>query len=300
MTLPIPKTIYGALFLIIVFISPASNAFVIDHTCTNISRIPETAVTQAKESLHVVYQHTSHGSQLVTGLNALKYYPPFGTVYDWDDAGLREGALDLDDYGIPGCADLSKGDTIDANGVTPWVTATRNLLDNTANNHVNVVIWSWCSINDHNIPRYLENMEIVIAEYGQGGTKPRAQDHPVKFVFMTGHAQGQGEDGFIFQANEQIRAHCRANDRILFNFADIESFDPDGVYYYDLPMWDDLDYTRTTYRDGNWGIEWCSANAGSELEMLTTGNGVDGYGGCGVCSHSGETADRETLNCILN
>jgi len=272
---------------------------IIDHTCTDLSRIPSEWIVKAKADLHIAYQHTSHGSQLVTGMNALRSFPVFGTTYDWDDTGVRAGALDLDDLGIAGCADLSQGDSIDANGVTPWVTATRALLDNSANNHINVIMWSWCSINGHDIGRYLTNMEILIGEYGKGGTKLRATDHPVEFVFMTGHAEGQGEVGSVFAANEQIRQHCRDHERILFDFADIESYDPDGNYYFDLNMYDDLDYTKVYARDSNWGIEWTDENAGSELEQITTGNEVSGYSGCGECAHSGSAASGETINCVL-
>lgn len=197
--------------------------------------IPDYWIEQGKSQLHIAYQHTSHGSQLITGMDALKNFPAFGSKYEWSDNG--SSGLDLDDYGIPAAKpDLSQGDYIDEYGVTPWVTGTRNLLDNTDNNHINVIMWSWCSINGHDIQRYLDNMEILISEYGEGGSKPRAAEHPVVFIFMTGHAEGQGEGGFIYAANNQIRQHCIANDRVLFDFADIESYDPDGNYYYDLPM----------------------------------------------------------------
>jgi hypothetical protein len=277
----------------------SADPIIIDHTCTSLNDIPDTWIEAAKSNLHIAYQHTSHGSQLVTGMSALRSFPAFDSKYDWDDAGSRANALDLDDYGIPGCADLSEGDEIDSQGVTPWVTATRNLLDNPDNNHVNVVMWSWCSINGHDIDRYLDNMEILIDEYGPGGSKPRAAEHPVWFVFMTGHAEGQGEGGFIHLANEQIRAHCDAHERILFDFADIENYDPDGNYYYDRPMWDNLDYSNTGYRDSNWGEQWCAANAGSELEQLATGLGVSGYNGCSSCAHSGAATTSETINCVL-
>ncbi|MBN1998192.1 T9SS type A sorting domain-containing protein [candidate division KSB1 bacterium] len=273
---------------------------IIDHTCTDLSQIPDVWINAAKGTLHTAYQHTSHGSQLVTGMTALRGYPDFGTKYDWDDSGNRTGALDFDDYGIPAAApDLSQGDYIDQYGVTPWVTGTRNLLDNPDNYHVNVIMWSWCSINGHNISRYLENMDILVSEYGPGGSAPRAAQHPVTFVYMTGHAEGQGEGGFIYAANQQIRQHCIANDRVLFDFADIESYNPDGEYFYDRPMWDNLDYTIVSYRDGNWGIEWIGANPGTELEKLVTGNNVDGYSGCGSCAHSGSAAGGETINCVL-
>lgn len=273
----------------------AETATIIDHRCINIEIIPDTWIDTAKSQLHVVYQHTSHGSHLISGMNALASFPDYGDQYDWDDDGLRPSALDLDDEGIPEVRDLSEGDEIDADGVTPWVTATRRLLDDPANNHVNVVMWSWCSINGHDIDRYLRNMEILIAQYGEGGSSPRAAAHPVQFVFMTGHAEGQGEGGFIHTANEKIRAHCISNDRILYDFADIESYDPSGNYYYDRPMWDNLDYDD---RNRNWAREWLAANTGSELERLTTGNGVDGYSGCSECIHSDIPA-AANLNCVI-
>jgi hypothetical protein len=269
-------------------VAPAfPQAIVIDHTCTDLSLIPDAWISQAKSDLHIAYQHTSHGSQLITGMDALESFPPFSNKYDREDDGNPTTALDLDDYGIPGAApDLSQGDYIDGNGVTPWVTSTRNLLNNPANSHVNVIIWSWCSINGHNIERYLDNMEILVSEYPD-----------VSFIFMTGHAEGQGEGGFIHTANEQIRDHCLAYGRILFDFADIENYDPDGIYYYDRPMWDDLSYNPG--RTNNWGQEWCLANDGSELEQMTTGGGVDGYSGCESCAHSDGPDNLARINCVL-
>ena len=272
----------------------AAYDILVDHTCTDTGAVPEDRVTLAKSVLHIAYQHTSHGSQLITGMNALEVYPPFGDRYEWSDSGLT--GLDLDDYGIPGCADLSQGDYIDANGVTPWVTATRALLDNSANSHINVVVWSWCSINGHYAGRYVDNMEILIAEYGHGGSRVGPARPPVRFVFMTGHAEGDGEDmtvNGVHYNNELIRDHCRTHGRILFDFADIEAWNPDGSYFWDLAMYDNLDYS-----DGNWAAEWIAANPGTELERLTTGTGVDGYDGCSGCAHS-SSPGAANLNCVL-
>ena len=287
------RTIQPLIFVTIFFICfPAfPQAVIIDHTCADLSRIPDYWITQAKNNLHAAYQHTSHGSQLVTGMNGLKSFPSFGNKYEWSDDG--SAGLDLDDYGIPGCADLSQGDWINSTGVTPWVTATRTLLNNPANAHVNVIMWSWCSIDMHHPQRYVDNMEILVSEYPN-----------VYFVFMTGHAQGQGENlyddpqpdgtGHVHYNNELIRQHCLDNNRILFDFADIEAYNPDGSYYWDLNMWDDLDYTG-----GNWGEEWIDAHQGSELEQLTTGNGVLVYDGCGSCAHCDGPDNKARINCVL-
>ena len=69
---------------------------------------------------------------------------------------------------------------------------------------------------------------------------------------------------------------ARAHDKILFDFADIERYDPDGTDFLDLGTNDNCDYSG-----GNWAIEWCSANPGSDL--------------CASCS----CAHSQPLNCNL-
>ena len=66
---------------------------IIDHNCTDLSLIPAQWIEQAKNDLHIANQHTSHGSQLITGMNALRDFPSFGTTYDWDDTGAGCGTF---------------------------------------------------------------------------------------------------------------------------------------------------------------------------------------------------------------
>ncbi len=276
--------IWLCVFLGFLSVVPAQAQLVIDHNCTDLGKIPDNWITQAQSDLHVAYEHTSHGSQLITGINAVEAFPPYTGFYAWSDDGSV--GLDLDDNGIP-CAvnDLSTGDYIDDNGVTPWVTGTRDLLDDPANAHLNVIMWSWCSINGHDAQRYVDNMEILVAEYPD-----------IDFVFMTGHAEGQGEDmteNSVHYNNQLIRQHCADHGRILFDFADIEAYDPDGSYFWDQAMYDNLDYDG-----GNWAVEWIAGNPGTELAQLTTGNGVDDYDGCTDCAHS-NVPQEANLNCIL-
>ena len=64
---------------------------IIDHTCTDISQIPESAIEQAKINLHIAYGHTSHGSQLTTGMTGLVSFANNG------NALLLEPRTDLSD-----------------------------------------------------------------------------------------------------------------------------------------------------------------------------------------------------------
>jgi hypothetical protein len=257
---------------------------IIDHTYRDLTSIRVSSIEKAKEVLHISYQHTSHGSQLITGMNCCASYPDFGDKYLWSETSSSQ-SLHLDNYGIPGCEDLSQGDSEDENGDTPWVIATRTLLDNPSNSHINVIVWSWCSINGHDAERYVTNMEKLITEYPG-----------VVFVFMTGHAQGQSEDmtpDSVHYNNQYIREHCRHHNRILYDFADIEAYNPDGEYFWDRAMYDNLDYSG-----GNWAVEWIAENPDSGLAKLTTGVGVAGYNGCSGCAHSDDPPEAN-LNCIL-
>ncbi len=256
----------------------------IGHAQSDLSAIPEAAIETAKQNLHIVYQHTSHGSQLVTGMVSLALYPPYGGLFSVADVG--SGApLDFVDEGIPAeVPDLSVGDSEDENGDTPWVIGTRNLLNDSANADINVVMWSWCSINGHDAQRYVDNMEKLIAEYPD-----------VHFIFMTGHAEGEGEDmteNSVHYNNQLIRDHCRASNRWLYDFADIEAHDPDGNYYWNAGMYDNL-----SYDGGNWGVEWIAAHPESDYALLTTGDGVDGFDGTSGCAHSDDPPEAN-INCI--
>jgi len=263
-----------------------SDPLVINHTSADISLIPESAINLAKKNLHIAYNHTSHGSQIITGMNALADFPLFEGLYAWGKGG-DDDTLDLADSGIPSpVPDLSQGDYVDATGDTPWVTATRAFLDATENSTVNVIMWSWCSINGHDARRYVNNMEKLVEEYPD-----------VAFVFMTGHAEGDSDDlteNGVHYNNELIRKHCRDHKRVLYDFALIESYDPDGNYYWDRAMYDNLAYDGSK----NWGAEWIAANPDSTLALLTTGIGVDGYDGCSGCAHS-DSPQEANLNCIL-
>lgn len=257
----------------------------IDHTSTDLSQVPAPWIETAAAELHIAYNHTSHGSHLISGMNALANFPDFGDSYVWSYDGSM--GLEVRNGGIP-CSvpDLSQTDSVDANGVLPWVTCTREFLDDPANSRFNVVMWSWCSIAWHDAQLYVDNMELLIAEYPD-----------VTFVFMTGHAEGTGEDttpGSVHYNNQLVRQHCRENRRILFDFGDIEAYNPDGVYFWDLNLWDSLNYDG----GGNWAEEWIAANPDSELAKLTTGAGVEGYDGCYNCTHS-DLLEEAKLNCVL-
>ena len=223
---------------------------VVNHASIDLDEIPSTWITQAKQTLHIAYGHTSHGSQLTTGMAGLVTWK--GDQYAFNTGGTG-GALDLREYygdfgGLGVASDLGNPNR------TAWEDATRLYLDQ--NPAINVIIWSWCGQVDGTeaeIQHYIDLMEGLEDDYPD-----------VTFVYMTGHTDGAALTGNVPTRNEQIRDYCLANNKVLFDFADIESYDPDGDYFGDKLVNDACDYDSNGdgTRDSNWAIIWQNAHPG--------------------------------------
>ncbi len=210
------KTIYLPMQVIQPGGAPPDPTILIDHNTTDISKIPIEYINKAKEMLRLSYGHTSHGSQLVSGIEYLESKNP---LYSFNTNGAIEtGVLSLADY-------TPSGDLGNPN-LSTWASLTRSYLNGSGSNR-NVVMWSWCGqvsgqTEQDMSQNYLTLMPALESEFTD-----------VKFVYMTGHLDGSGPTGTLYQRNNQIRNFVSQNKKILFDFADIESYDPDGNYYPD-------------------------------------------------------------------
>ena len=207
----------------------ASQAIVADHNViAQFDLISTATFDQVRSNYNIFYGHTSHGSQIMTGISML--------------AG--EDAL----YSSPTFYEIN--DDLGHLGDISWVSPTRAYLD--SHSECNVVMWSWCGGASDNtetgINTYLNAMAALESDYPT-----------VTFVYMTGHLDGTGPSGNLYLRNNQIRDYCINNDKILFDFADIESYDPDGTWYPD-----ESDVC-------NWCADWCA---------------IHDCPYCGSCAHS--------------
>ena len=221
--------------------TPAPRTLIlVDHTTMSLGRIPAEWIAQAKSQLHIAYGHTSHGSQLVSGMTGLVAFS--GPAYAFR-AGGGAGVLDLRDTPFSGASDLGAPDC------TAWASATPTSLRTQAS--VNVLLWSWCgqvsSATSSDIDTYLAKM-----------SEPEAEFPNVRFVYMTGHLDGTGLSGNLHLRDEQIRQYCRSRGKVLYDFADIETYDPDGRCFGDRLPNDacDCDSNGDGRRDSNWAVEW--------------------------------------------
>jgi len=233
------------LFLYTGFVSAAP--LIINHASTDITKVPESAILQARNRLHIAYGHTSHGSQITEGMDGLIGFANGGgrglslpdDIFVWNDGGY-DGALDLHDYAMDG----------DVGYYPEWVNETRSYLNNPAHADVNVIMWSWCGqVDDKYAAGTLESEYLT----------PMSQlenDYPgVTFVYMTGHVD-HWDDANNKAANQVIRDFCTGHDKVLYDFADIESYDPDGTWF-EFPN-DNCDYyaSEDGPKLGNWAREW--------------------------------------------
>lgn len=222
-------------------------SLVIDHRHTDITKLTAAKINQAKSVLHIAYGHTSHGSQLTDGMSGLVGFANGGgkglalpdNAFAWNNGGTG-GALDLHDYAMGG----------DVGYHPAWVNNTIAYLNNPANSDVNVVIWSWCGqmtskfTSNKLVSEYLAPMSALESSYPN-----------VIFVYMTGHVD-IGQDANQKAACQAIRDYCIANNKVLYDFADIEHYDPDGNYY---EFVDDNCGVYTSAGAGlydNWATRW--------------------------------------------
>jgi hypothetical protein len=230
--------------------------------------IPREYIDKARTTLHIAYQHTSHGTHVTRGLSGLNDYKKgdaelFGFSYVDDKLGQGElapipGKLDLRDHALVDYA--PKG--IDAwdlgRNETAFIQTTRNYLDDPKNAVINVVMWSWCNIAGHKVAEnYLPGMDLLISEYGVGGSKigkgKGQRETPVTFIFMTGHAnrgRNPGEGNPQNQADIIVK-HCIEKKQFCLDYYSIDSHDMDGNY------WEDAgDNGDSEAYGGNFYLDW--------------------------------------------
>ncbi len=233
---------------------------IVDHTSVDITAVPQAWIEAAKQQLHIAYGHTSHGSQLTDGMSGLVGFANGGlglalpnNIFVWNEGGSG-GALDLDDYAMGG----------DVGYYPDWVNNTRSYLGTPdpvtgrgqSHPNVNVIIWSWCGQASG------RTEETMISTYLAPMTQLELDYPGVTFIYMTGHSDGSGEEGNLHLRNQQIRDYCIENNKVLYDFYDIELYDPDGNYYGDKDVNDNCDYDSdgNGSLDKNWALDWQTAH----------------------------------------
>jgi hypothetical protein len=241
-------------------------AIVADHRAVQaFSSIPAGWLAAAK-ALTVHYAHTSHGSQIVTGLEWLEQQS--GTY----SVAVRESGTE----GLPAAEDPAALRIYDGNPPDTYITpdlywdgsaglaATRAVA---ATGRYDLSMWAWCGQQSSNdtatVNRYLAALSGLQAGYS-----------PMRFVLFTGHTDGSNTPaapGTLKYNNALVRDHGQASGMAVYDFADIESWDPGGTEH------------PTTSDACDWCADWCTAHPADCA-------GLDSMGDC---------AHTHKLNCVL-
>jgi hypothetical protein len=219
--------------------NPTDEAIIADHRHTYVSQIPDYWIEQARD-LVVHYAHTSHGSQVLSGLTWLEGRD---SKYKVDIQASGSVVLPQDTTALR----IYDGNNYSGNTyITPdmyWestdgINHTRSTLDT---GWFDYSLWTWCGqmsyYSDAQIQEYIDVLTQLDAE-------PSYSD--IDFIYYTGHTDGSQPGSDLWRHNDMVRQHVQDNNKILFDFADIESYDPDGTFY------------PTASDTCEWCSGWCS------------------------------------------
>jgi len=200
-------------------VPPLTQAIIIDHACTATDAIPQNWLSQVCSLFRIHYAHTSHGEQITVGMERLSnrdaLYP---LAIDFCRLPSVTGRLNLLDGQVR--------DSYCETYVTPdlyWETAEGLALTRSVLSHFAITIsgWMWCTqLDDYTsgqTQQYLDAMNLLEKEFPN-----------IRFIYFTGNAQSPEMNRV--QRNDQIRAFCRANRKVLFDFADLDCWYAGGQH----------------------------------------------------------------------
>ena len=239
---------------------------IIDHNCTNILQIPEEWINVVK-TMVLHYTGQSHGRQVPHGFENVEHTNP-----EFDKTQSEQGIPSGTGLKIT-CGQLSQYGSWNS-GVGPeeywqgesgkdW---TRRTLDYHFSNgdtvHASLHTWCWHmrTWTESQVDDYLASMETLEAEYPD-----------VTFVYMTDTCDSSGDTGYNrWLRNEQIRQYCIDNNKVLFDFGELETWAADGteqnMYYHSasgqyIPYWHNDWRSDPFYSDGHINEAACTMKA---------------------------------------
>jgi hypothetical protein len=217
---------------------------VVDHRHTDVYEIPHFWIEQARR-FTVHYAHTSHGSQVLSGLQWLETQDP-----DFNVDIQVSGTVVLP--GDSSALRIYDGNNYPRNTyITPekyWQTAdginhTRSVAET---GWFQFSLWTWCGqmsyYTENQVQTYLITMNQFEGEYPG-----------MRYILYTGHTDGTEPGSPLWLHNDMVRQSAADQEKILFDFADIETFAPDGSG----PYFNDEEGAC------EWCEDWCSAHPAS-------------------------------------
>jgi hypothetical protein len=242
---------------------PRGGAIIIDHTTTDISKIPACWIEKAK-AITLQYAHRSDGGNLLQGLDylysansALKY----GLKVDSLPSQTNPIQLRIMD-GNPPMSSYSYPDQY-------WDSAEARVATeaNWASGQFDVSMWSWCSEFDVGSSGASETA--ALAQLYLTTMNSMEADYPnIKFVYMTSYTNNG--NSYLVADNQLIRDYAKNNNKILYDFEDIGKCDPSGYCY------------SGADRACTWCTSWCTSHPSDCVNLPSCGH-ADATNGGLIC-----------------
>jgi hypothetical protein len=124
-------------------------------------------------------------------------------------------------------------------------------------------MWSWCG-------QQSENSEAQVNQYLLAMDQLGSQFPQTRFILMTGHSDGTS-GGTLAHNNQMVRDYAIAHGKVLFDFEDIDTHDPDGSCY---------------PNDADGASTWCADHPGDCANVPDS------------CAHS-ENTEAQQFTCVL-
>jgi len=245
-----------------------TGGLIVDHNAVmEFERIPGYWLEKVRE-LTIHYAHRSHGGQIITGARFLENYV---SSEKYGFAVTEPGTTPhLPPAEIPTALRMWDGSTGDTYALPPYYWEGTGGLNHTRQaadtGLFNYSMWSWCGeasySGENTFNEYVAALNTLESEYPD-----------MRFIYMTGHSvtfetpaqEKESERELIDRNNNIIRQYVADHDKILFDFEDIEKYDPDGNYYPDVT--DNCDWceeycnTHPDYCDNLEYMDGCSHSA---------------------------------------
>lgn len=206
---------------------------IIDHRYTNVEDIPFDVINSVKENMKLQWCGQSHSHQIATGLMFLEE-----DFSDLDVTTNTDGNVWLPEPNgtlcmMDGISGFNKCGHCCMAYIYPeayWADASAfgnvetTLID--CYPSINVSGFLWCDELEGASEDYVQAYLDTLTAYDE-----RYPD--VTFVRTTCQAQGSGDNGYNrWLRNEQIRQHCIDNNKVLFDFADLDAWSNNDFSYY--------------------------------------------------------------------
>ncbi len=215
------KTVFLSLIFVFTISIAKSQGFVIDHNCVDIDQIPAAIIDDIQQNIKWHYAHTSHGHSLTCGLESLENTnSTYDIELEFNALPSAEDALCIFDGQENFTYITPEGYYLLESGMS-W---TLDVLNN--NPEINVSAFCWCTQME-----YYDATDLQIYFDSLAALENYFPD--VTFIYFTGNAQKNSIFGYQrYQNNEIIRQYCKDNDKILFDFADLDCWYNGEMNYY--------------------------------------------------------------------